>query len=75
MARCDVARRDARVAYSVAARGYERETGVGAIVAADLALRAGRSGGAGLGLTMVASRNAVRSYSAIGLAASLGRWR
>ena len=67
--------RSTRIAYSIAARGYERETATGAIVAADLALRAGRSGGAGLGLAMAASRNAVRSYAAIGLEVSLGRWR
>ncbi|MEO7158452.1 MAG: hypothetical protein ABI039_12865 [Vicinamibacterales bacterium] len=64
-----------RTAYSVAAQGRQRESAVGVMLAADIALRAGQRGGAGLGLTMATSRSDGLSYSAIALEVSLGRWR
>lgn len=49
--------------------------GAGVMVAGDAALRVGRVGGAGIGLTAYADFNTLKSYAGIGLELAFGAWR
>jgi hypothetical protein len=48
---------------------------VGVTIAAETSLRAGHSGGVGIGLTSAANINTASSFVAAGLSVSFGRWR
>jgi hypothetical protein len=49
--------------------------GIGVSLAAKTALRAGRSGGVGIGLTAFGNINSLSSFGGVTLSISGGRWR